>query len=405
MAPRDAPAPAAGTIGAQPLGRRATLLCVATLTVMSGATVAPSLPAIEAHFADTSGAAMLTRLVLTVTALFIAISAPMAGWIIDRFGRKRLLMVAIVAYGLAGASGLLLDTLHGILAGRAVLGMAVAAIMTTATTLVGDYFVGPARNRFMGIQSGFMALGGVVFLIAGGGLADLHWRAPFAIYLTALVLLPAVALTIGEPHRPARGLARDGGPADDGLPMALIVVLYGVSVINMVVFYAVPVQLPFFMQELGVLAPSSTGLAIAAMALAAAIASSQYGRIRERLSHPMIFGLAYLTVALAYAVIATAESYVQVLVGLVLGGFGLGANMPNATVWLLGTTPERVRGRVIGGLSTCIFLGQFLSPLASQPIAIAFGLPVMYGCAATLALVVGSGFTVAALVQRRRRVG
>lgn len=66
--------------------RKATLLCLAALTVMAGATLAPSLPALENHFVDTANSELLTRLVLTLPALFIALFAPLAGVVFDRFG-------------------------------------------------------------------------------------------------------------------------------------------------------------------------------------------------------------------------------------------------------------------------------------------------------------------------------
>jgi MFS family permease len=50
---------------------------------------------------------------------------------------------------------------------RQVLGLAVAGVMVSATTLIADYYSGPARAAFMGLQAGFMGLGGVVFLTLG----------------------------------------------------------------------------------------------------------------------------------------------------------------------------------------------------------------------------------------------
>jgi MFS family permease len=160
-----------------------TLLLISTLTVMSGATIAPSLPAMGEYFADVPNADYLVRLALTLPALLIALGAPLVGVMIDRLGRKPLLLVALILYGLAGSSGLVLNSLNLILVGRVLLGISVAGIMTTATTLIADYYVGNARAQFLGLQASFMGLGGVIFLSLGGFLADLNWRFPFAIYL------------------------------------------------------------------------------------------------------------------------------------------------------------------------------------------------------------------------------
>jgi MFS family permease len=145
----------------------------------------PALPQIEAFFRDAPNAAFWVKLMLTIPALFTAIAAPFVGIIIDRFGRKPLLVAATLLYGAAGGSGLVLSTLPLLLVGRALLGLSVAAIMTTATTLIADYYRGSKREQVMGLQAAFVSYGGVAFLILGGVLADLGWRFPFAIYLMA----------------------------------------------------------------------------------------------------------------------------------------------------------------------------------------------------------------------------
>ena len=80
-------------------GRNTTLLLISTLTIMAGATISPSLPAIESHFAGSPNVEILTRLVLTLPALSIVICAPFAGGLADRFGRQRM----------AGVKGLAVD--------------------------------------------------------------------------------------------------------------------------------------------------------------------------------------------------------------------------------------------------------------------------------------------------------
>ena len=170
------------------LSLKLTLLLTSTLTVMAGATIAPSLPGMEKHFSElgVANAELLVRLVLTFPALFIVIGSPIAGIIIDKFGRKPLLAASVLLYGLAGSSGSYLESLELILVGRALLGFAVAGVMTSATTLITDYFTGQARASFIGLQAAFMGFGGVLFLSLGGRLADLNWHAPFLIYLFAV---------------------------------------------------------------------------------------------------------------------------------------------------------------------------------------------------------------------------
>ncbi len=402
MVPPATPSPDAGD---QPWSRKATLLAASGLTVMSGATIAPSLPAIAEHFAAMENAELLTRLVLTVPALTIAICAPLTGLIIDRYGRKRLLVAATCAYVLAGTSGAVLDSLAGILVGRALLGVAVAGIMTSATTLVGDYLSGAARSRFFGLQSAFMAFGGVLVLSGGGLLAELHWRGPFYVYLTALVLIPFMMVTLYEPERRAATKPPDGTAGQQPTPAAsgwrLIAVIYGVGLVTFIAFYMLPVQLPFYLKAMGTPEPSLAGLAIASGALVAAMVSMSYARLRAVLSNRGIVALGFAFMAVGYGIVAAADSYAVVLLAMPVNGLGMGAVMPNLSVWLMARAPAALRGRAVGGLSASIFLGQFLSPLAVEPIAAPFGLATAYGVVGGLLLLAAAAFALHAMVHPR----
>jgi MFS family permease len=194
---------------------KATLLLVSTLTVMSGATIVPSLPAMQVQFSALPEVDLWVRLVLTIPALLIVVGSPVAGMIVDRLGRKPLLIDALLLYGLAGSSGFVLNSLFAILIGRALLGLAVAGIMVSATTLIADYYSGAYRATFMGLQAAFMGLGGVLFLSVGGVLADLNWRFPFLIYLLAWLLLPMAITALYEP--PRRSVSSSPAPPFKGM--------------------------------------------------------------------------------------------------------------------------------------------------------------------------------------------
>jgi hypothetical protein len=56
------------------------------------------------------------------------------------------------------------------------------------------------------------------------------------------------------------------------------------------------------------------------------------------------------------------------------------------------------RGRVLGGLTTSFFLGQFCSPLISQPLSLKVGLSATYGAGAVMMLVM-SFITVVMLMR------
>jgi MFS family permease len=366
---------------------KATLLLTSTLTVMSGATIAPSLPAMQEYFANVENSALLVRLVLTIPALFIAIGGLFAGQLVDRIGRKPLLIASTLIYGLAGGSGLILNSLGTILIGRALLGLSVAGVMTGVTTLIADYYTGQKRANFMGLQAAFMGLGGVIFLSVGGFIADRNWRFPFLIYLSAWAILIAIAVTLYEPNLNNNQVS-DLSATKAQMPMGVLAMIYGVALFYMVAFYLIPVQLPFYLQNLSNASASAAGLAIATSTLASSIASLRYGFVKERLGYVQIVVIAFAVAALGYLIIGIAGSYQLVLLGLIIAGLGFGLLMPNLTVWLSSIIADAMRGRALGGLTTFFFLGQFLSPLVSQPITNSLGLGRTYSFTGVAMLIV-----------------
>jgi MFS family permease len=316
--------------------------------------------------------------------------------VVDRFGRKPLLLIMTILYGFAGSSGIFLENLPAILVGRALLGLAVAGVMVSATTLIADYYSASARAAFMGLQSGFMGLGGVVFLTLGGTLAQQNWHYPFGIYLLAWLIVPLIALFILEPDRSSShpNKRSETDPTSQSMPVGVMVIVYGLTTISQIAFYLIPVQLPFYLDTLVKALPSQSGMAIALCTLFAAIAAVTYGKLKQRMEFvtflPIIFGL----MGIGYLLIGQSSNWAQVLTGLAISGMGLGILMPNMSVWLSAAIPDAMRGRALGGLSTSMFLGQFLSPIVTQPLTKTLGLGGTYALTGGILVIVALGFAI-----------
>lgn len=340
---------------------------------MAGATIAPSLPQIKATFSEVENIDLLSRLILTAPALFIAIGAPLAGNLTDKFGRLPMLFEGIVLYALSGTAPFFLSDVYSIIASRSLLGVAVAAIMTSLTTLIGDYYQGEERNQTLGLQGAFMAFGGFVFLTAGGLLADLNWRYPFLIYGTALILLPFAFKKLHEPkstdaEKPEAKLELKGHL------LWVVALTYILVCLDFILFYMLPVHLPFYLQQLEITSNTLSGLALAALTLSGGLSSLFYRKLKKRLSYGGIYALLFALSACGMLLLAFAENFWLILLAQIITGFGFGLFMPNANLFLVNETPSRVRGRVVSGVSTAVFLGQFLSPLLTNPLKESVGL-------------------------------
>jgi MFS family permease len=369
-----------------------TLLLISTLTVMAGATIAPALPAMQQEFSDFQNVDFWIRLVLTIPGLFIVLGAFLSGYIIDRYSKKNFLLACILLYAIAGSSGLYLDSLPAILAGRGIMGLGVAGIMTTVITLFADYYEGQERAKAIGMQASFMALGGVLFLTLGGFLAELSWRFPFGIYLIALAFIPFGVKYLYEPDRKILDTDQKEPITVESASnlIKLLVLVYALVVTAQIIFYTIPIHLPFYLMDTFGTSASISGIAIAVVTLFSGLTSMIYGRVKGRFGYVYIMVISFLAIGFGYTIISSSANAPGLIIGLIIIGIGFGTFIPNVNTWLAEVAPEKYRGRVMGGITTFVFLGQFLSPIATQPIQVAFEIPGLYLTSGAYLLITGT---------------
>ncbi len=348
-----------------------TILLTSSLAFLAPSAIAPGLPALQADFAHVANAAFLSPLVLTMPMLFIALTGPFAGYAVDRYGRQRMLIVSTILYGLAGVSGLVVESIYALLFSRALLGVFLAGIMTSVTALVGDYFVGEERNRVAGLQGAFMSLGTLTFVVIAGLLAEIHWRVGFSLFAVAFLLLPLMFLSLYEPDRSGTSDLSGSEPPPTLRQWSTIGLICALAFVTMIFMFMIPSQMAFFLVEIGVEDPTRAGLAIGLFNLSAGIASLAYSRIRACLSPEAIFALLLAIGGVGYVMTGFSDSFVAAMVAMGIGGFSIGAFLPNINLAIISRTSMGVRGRALGALTTSFFMGQFFSPIWAVPIAAA----------------------------------
>jgi MFS family permease len=365
-----------------------TLLLVSSLTIMSVITISPALPQMSADFSSVENAEFLVKLILTIPALFIAIFSPITGRLIDRYGRLRLLWLALILYGVSGSAGFFLNNLYQILISRALLGISVGISMTIVITLIADYYEGMERQKFVGIQVAFMSIGGILFIALGGVLADIGWRFPFLIYFFSLVVFPFSIIYLYEPVIAEKG----AGNKQKSTAPKFIWWLFINTMVMWIIFFLIPVQIPFYLKAIGVAKNSLVGVAIATSTLFSAVSSFSYAKLKSRFSFQTIFSIGYLLMASGYLVISLTHSYQLVVVAMMLSGLGIGMMIPNTNMWVMKIVPPEIRGKEIGKLTTFWFLGQFLSPIIIFPILKTLSLSSTFMLAATMLLLFSAAF-------------
>ncbi len=307
-------------------------------------------------------------ILLSIPALFIILGAPFVGWMSDNIGRKGLLNASLLVFGISGASGYFADSFFFMFVGRAVLGLSIAGIKTATGAMVGAYYEGAERNKIIGWQGSAMKIGGVIFMLLGGFLANFNWQAPFLGYMLAFVILPGGFIALSESLPAARqSQLADSDSNSPAIPFWPATYVFISAFLASGLFFITPVQLPFYLQNAFSASPFEMGAAIALGNTIGALSSLVYHKFKTRMNFVAIYAVIFLSMALGYSVVAMATSYAAALAGMVVAGIGFGLYVPNHSSWILSIVSAKRRGFGVGIVTTAMFLGQFSAPILVQP--------------------------------------
>ena len=182
-----------------------------------------------------------------------------AGALADRYGRRRLFLVAVAGFALASLACGLAPTVAVLIAARVAQGLAGAAIFATTLALIGESYTGAARGTAFAVRGTTAGIAVVLGPVVGGLLTDgLGWRWIFLLNLPVAV----VAILIGRAALPRRERLQRDRRIDVAGP-----VLWAAALVGIVY---------------GLLSSVATAVALGGLALAVFLV------VESRLAHPML---------------------------------------------------------------------------------------------------------------------
>ena len=192
----------AGGEPAQPLGRRREVLIVLPglllaliLAMLDQLVVSTALPRIVG---DLGG---LNHLSWVVTAYVLAstITTPLYGKLGDLYGRKRLLIAAILIFLVGSALSGQAHSMDQLIAFRALQGLGAGGLMVGAIATIGDLVSPRERGQYMGYMMAAMMMAMIAGPLVGGYITDtLSWRWIF--YINMPIGGAALAYIIATLH-------------------------------------------------------------------------------------------------------------------------------------------------------------------------------------------------------------
>ena len=343
---------------------RTSILSISILTLMTGTAISPAHGKIGTAY-PTVGPTGL-RLIVTIPALMIVICSILCASLSRFIGKRSLVLFGVALYVVAGAGSAFAPSFRFLFASRMVLGMAAGIFVPLANALVLDYYDGPESGRMMGLAAMCNNLGGMLGPFVAGLLATYSWRHAFLIYLMGVPVFILCLLGLREPPR-----AEAERPEAGKLP-AEVLVLGGLTVLYMIAFTMVPVNLSLFVagERLG-----STGVVGAILAVFSLFGMIEGAFLTQlmRLLKKALVPLALVLMSMGFALLSISRGMGMIIVAVILFGAGSGSMIPCLFLMAAQKAPRQSSTLAMSIISSGVYLGQFLMPLVFDMVGAASG--------------------------------
>jgi ACDE family multidrug resistance protein len=344
---------------------------VPLVLVLGNSMLIPVLPAMKAALKITQ---FQTSLIISLFSLTAAIAIPIIGYLSDRFGRKVIIIPALIVYGSAGVLagfGAIWESYPVIIAARAIQGLGAAGTAPIAMALVGDMYQGATESQALGLTEASNGAGKVISPIIGSLLALIVWYAAFfAFPLVCVLSIVAVIWAIKEPKKQEKpkklkeyihSISKIFKKKGRWLITSFFAGSLALFILFGVLFYLSDIleKKPYTID--GVM----KGLVLAIPLMGLVITSFTSGSIIKKngvlIRWLMNIGLALMTVTLALTIFFYENIYV--FIGLLtLSSIGTGLLLPCLNTMITGSVEKQQRGMITSLYSSLRFLGVAFGP-------------------------------------------
>ena len=300
-----------------------------------------------------------------------------SGFALDRWGRRRPIIVGMAITAAAVISYSLVRTPEQFAAARAIHGIGAAVLAPGAFSMIGDQAVSNQRGRTMGVTGALIAIAALIGFPIAGILRDL--RDADAVFLVDAAFIIATMLvfllvTRETRHKPQyEGVDSGGEGARAGWRTPRLWSAYAAIFAITVGIGALVAYLPLVLEDRGETArQTSYGFAIYAVA-AMVVMASPISRSGDRFGRfaPSMLGLLVVAVGLSALLSALGmfESYGGVIAGMAVYGMGYGLVFPAAAALVTESTGADRRGMAFGIFYAVYSLGVVVGSVGSTRLA------------------------------------
>lgn len=331
------------------------------LPMMAIVALMPAVPTLMEHFKEVPNKDLLVPMILTAPGICIAIIAPFAGVLVDRFGRRNLLILFTAVYGLGGILPYFLDGFNTVITGRLLLGIGEAFVLVIGNTLLGDYFAPKDRSKWLMIQGFFGSIAAALLLSLSGNLANIGWNYPFLVYGISFLITVLAVILIFEPQEKFKSDV-DEMITNTKFPVNTAIKVFIVTLGLSVLYFVYTIHFSRALDGMGIKDPKQVGN-LGAIASTAVPLGALIFKLVSKHPHWRQIGLIFILFSIGLVGIGLAKDATSAVTVGWIQQLGCGMTIPVLIAWALSLFPVEFRGRGMGVWTSAFFLGQFLNPV------------------------------------------
>ena len=333
---------------------------ITLMAVMGVAAITPAFPTIAR---DLNISAQKVGLLITVFTLPGVMSVPILGVLADRYGRRKILVPALMLFGVAGGACYFAQDFNTLLILRFFQGLGGSSLGSINTTLIADLYHGRDRATAMGYTASVLSIGTASYPLIGGGLAVIAWHYPF---LLSLIAIPVGFLVLFKLKNPEPEKPEDMKKYFAGIWRSInrqVVGLFFISLFTFVILYGVYLSyFPFLVEYSFGGSPVVIGMLMSAMSLTTAVMSARLGKLTYRYSSKKLLMAGFTFYALALALIPLMPNIWMLLIPSFVFGLGHGLNIPSLLTLMTSFAPFEHRAAFMSMNSMVLRGGQTIGP-------------------------------------------
>ncbi|MBS3790807.1 MAG: MFS transporter [Candidatus Thermoplasmatota archaeon] len=365
------------------------IMAVALLGMMGGSLMGPVLPAISGHFGVGGGR---VGLVITFYAASTAVSFPFMGYLTDRYGRKHVLIPALIINGTAGILGATAPNFSFLLFARVIQGIGIAGMAPMALILIGDIYGGKERTAAMGKLSSTRSGGGMIAPLLGGALASLHWSFPFFIYALSIPLAVVLWIWFPFPGKTSKISVREYlKPLKEAGKDPRVQAVLLLNFLSFFLVYTVVTFIPQHLsREFGV-SEALTGVFLAVQAVATITIALQSGRLAELTHKTYLVGIGFLISGFGFLLLPINGLLLWIAFSLLIFGLGRGFYQPQINTLVTEVAPAGRLGGVASVNNIAKYAGQMTAPIVLGVIMSYYGFSTVFLISGSIGVATGIG--------------